>query len=83
MSHISGETDFALERDSKGKIADFRETSLRLFTDLCVSVTPRAINIGFAPLDGSKSLTQRRKDAEISDRIGRRLQKWLVLISEN
>ena len=37
IPHISGETDFALERDSKGKIADFRETSLRLFTDLCVS----------------------------------------------
>ena len=32
----SGETDFALERDSKGKIADFRKMSFTagLLTDL-------------------------------------------------
>ena len=39
-----------------------------LMTNLSVSVTPRAINILFAPLgSSSKSLTQRRKDAEISE----------------
>ena len=27
MPHISDETDFALERDSNGKIADFRKMS--------------------------------------------------------
>ena len=32
IPHISGGTEFALERDSKGKIADFRKTS---FTAVC------------------------------------------------
>ena len=67
IPHISGETDFALERDNKGKIADFRKPSLGLLTYLCVSVATRSIDILFAPLGGSKSLTQRRKDAGISD----------------
>ena len=32
IPYISGETDFARERDSKGKIADFRKTS---FAGVC------------------------------------------------
>ena len=55
IHYISCETDFSLERDRKGKIADFRKTTLLGFVaNLCVSVTPRAINILFAPLGSSK-----------------------------
>ena len=68
IPHISGETDFSLERDSKRKIADFRKMSFTagLLTDLS-SLRLRVRLTFFPPLDGSKSLTQRRKDAEISE----------------
>ena len=72
-----------------------RRQSITVF--LCVVVISMGIRRQdmFRPLHGggaatlfaiqmvSKSLTQRRKDAEISDRSGRRPHKRLVPISEN